>query len=64
MDTTIEVSIMDIEQLISIVTMIVTVASAIAIVTPTPMDNVVLKFIKQVLNVLALNMGKAKNKDD
>lgn len=55
---------MDIEQLISIVTMIVTVASAIAIVTPTPVDNMVLKFVKQVLNVLALNMGKAKNKDD
>lgn len=54
---------MDWEQVISVVTMIVTVASAVAVVTPTSIDNIALKYIKQVLDVLALNVGNAKNKD-
>lgn len=39
---------------------VVTVASAIATVTPTPVDNVALRVVRQVVDVLALNVGKAK----
>mgnify|MGYP003575781059 CR=1 FL=1 len=37
------------------------VASAIAAVTPTPKDNVVLGVLRKVLDIFALNVGRAKN---
>lgn len=37
------------------------VASAIAAVTPTPKDNVVLGVVRKVLDIFALNVGGAKN---
>ena len=37
------------------------VASAIAAVTPTPKDNVVLGVLRKVLDIFALNVGGAKN---
>lgn len=38
-------------------------ASAIAALTPTPKDDEILKKIKGWINVLALNVGNAKNKE-
>ena len=43
---------------------IVGVASLIATVTPTPKDNAILGVAKKVLDTLAGNWGKAKNKDE
>lgn len=37
------------------------VASAIAAITPTPKDNVVLGVLRKVLDIFALNVGGAKN---
>lgn len=37
------------------------IASAIAAVTPTPKDNVVLGVLRKVLDIFALNVGGAKN---
>ena len=37
------------------------IASAIAAVTPTPKDNVVLGVVRKVLDIFALNVGGAKN---
>lgn len=44
--------------------LVVTAAAAIAAMTPTPKDDGVVKFLRKIINVLALNVGKAKNKDD
>lgn len=41
---------------------IIAVASAIAAATPTPKDDSALKTIYKVIDVLALNIGKAKDK--
>jgi len=48
--------------LIGILTGIVTVASAIAALTPTPKDDAVVGKVYKVIDWLALNVGKAKNK--
>jgi len=50
------------EALIGIITGIVTVASAIAALTPTPKDDGVIKKIYNIVDVFALNVGKAKDK--
>jgi len=49
-------------ELIGILTGIVTVASAIAALTPTPKDDGVVKKVYSWLDLLALNVGKAKEK--
>lgn len=49
---------------VNIAPAIVMVASAIAVVTPTPIDNKALVWVKRILNVLALNIGAAKNAQD
>ena len=47
--------------IISVLTAIVTAASAIAALTPTPADDSFIgKYIYPVVNWLALNVGKAK----
>jgi ABC-type transporter lipoprotein component MlaA len=38
---------------------VVTIASAISMVTPSPVDNQVLKFVKNVVDTMALNVGRA-----
>ena len=43
------------------ITSVVTAASAICALTPTPKDDSVVSKIRQFLDVLALNVGKAKN---
>jgi|TARA_R100000315_G_C5171148_1_gene98786 hypothetical protein len=50
------------EEILSIATGIVAVASAICALTPTPKDDGVVKKIYAVVEWLALNVGKAKDK--
>ena len=46
------------------VTAVVTLAAAIAAITPSRHDDRIVQFILDVINKLALNIGKAKNADD
>ena len=46
-----------------ILTALVTLAAAIAVVTPSKTDDKILNAILDVINALALNVGKAKNAD-
>ena len=48
-------------ELIGTVTMIVTVASIIAASTPTPKDDVWIGKLYKFIDLLALNIGKAKH---
>jgi len=50
------------DALIGIITGVVAVASAIAALTPTPKDDTIVGKIYKVLDMLALNVGKAKDK--
>ena len=50
------------EALIGILTGFVALASAIAALTPTPKDDGWVKKIYKVVDLLALNVGKAKDK--
>jgi hypothetical protein len=47
-----------------IVTAVVALASAIAAVTPTPAPGTTLAKVYSVIDFLALNIGKAKDKGD
>ena len=49
-------------ELIGILTGVVTVASAIAALTPTPKDDGIVGKAYKIVDWLALNVGKAKNK--
>ena len=46
------------------VTLTVSGCAAIAALTPTQVDNKIFNLALRVLNVIALNVGKAKNADD
>ena len=48
--------------LVGWVTIIVTVASIITALTPTPKDNVWIVKIYKIIEAMALNIGKAKDK--
>ena len=48
--------------MISVLTMIVTVASLIAASTPTPKDDIWIGKLYKLVDLLALNIGKAKEK--
>lgn len=48
----------------SIVTAVVALASAIAAVTPTPKEGSVLAKVYSLIDFLALNIGKAKDKGE
>ena len=48
--------------MISVLTMIVTVASLIAASTPTPKDDVWIGKLYKLVDLLAFNIGKAKEK--
>ena len=52
----------NIETVIAIVTAVVTLASLIASITPTPKDNAVIAKLYKVIDLLALNIGHAKEK--
>ena len=47
-------------ELVGLVTMIVTVASIVAASTPTPKDDVWIGKLYKFVDLLALNIGKAK----
>ena len=48
--------------LLAILTSVVAVASAVAALTPTPKDDTIVAKIYKVVDWLALNVGKAKQK--
>jgi hypothetical protein len=50
------------EELLSIATGVVALASAICALTPTPKDDGVVKKVYAIIEWLALNVGKAKDK--
>ena len=52
----------DIFTIISIISLIVTGASLIAASTPTPKDDVWIGKLYKLIDALALNIGKAKQK--
>ena len=52
----------NIEGIIAVVTGVVAVASAIAALTPTKSDDDFLGKVYKILDTLALNVGKAKDK--
>ena len=52
------------EALIGIITSVVAVASAIAALTPTPKDDTIVGKVYKVVDLLALNVGKAKDKSE
>jgi len=52
------------DQIIGALTAIVTGASALAALTPTPKDDSLIGKIYKVIDFLALNIGKAKDKGD
>lgn len=43
-------------------TAVVTAASLISALTPTPKDDGFVKFLTKVIDLLAINVGNAKNK--
>ena len=47
-----------------IVAGVVTVCAAIAAVTKSKSDDRIVQFILDIINKIALNIGKAKNEDD
>ena len=49
---------------VQLLTAIVTLASAIAAVTPTPKEGSTLAKIYSIIDLLAVNVGKAKEKGD
>ena len=48
--------------ILAAVTGVIAAASAIAALTPTPKDDAILYKIRQLIDLLALNIGNAKNK--
>ena len=55
---------MDFENLIQTITLLVTVASAVAAMTPTPAEGTRLWKFYKVIDFLALNVGRAKELGD
>ena len=53
---------MNIEEIVDIATLIVTIASIIAAITPTPKDDNLIRKIYKIIDLLAINVGKAKEK--
>jgi hypothetical protein len=51
------------EQIIEIITGIISCASIVAAITPGQRDNIILDKIMAFVNLLAVNVGNAKNKD-
>ena len=54
--------VIDIMEIVGYVTMIVTVASLVAASTPTPKDDVWIGKLYKMIDLLAINVGKAKEK--
>ena len=52
----------DLEQILGIIGIVIGAASAIAAATPTPKDDVIIGKVYKIIDLLALNVGKAKDK--
>jgi hypothetical protein len=50
------------EGILLVLTSAVTLASAVAALTPTPKDDSIVKKVYGLIDALALNVGKAKDK--
>ena len=50
------------EGIVAIITSTIALASAIAAMTPTPKDDGIVKKLCKLVDLLALNVGKAKDK--
>ena len=50
------------ESIIAIISGVIATASAIAAMTPTPKDDGIIKKVYKLVDLLALNVGKAKDK--
>ena len=50
------------EQLLGVVTSVIAACSAIAALTPTPKDDGFVKWCYKIIDMLALNVGNAKDK--
>ena len=50
------------EEILAILTGAVALASAIAALTPTPKDDGIVKKLYKLVDLLAINVGKAKEK--
>jgi len=54
---------LDLEQIGIILSSVIAIASVVAAITPTPKDNKVVSFLyKWLVEIPALNIGKAKDK--
>jgi len=53
---------MSIEDIVRIATAVIALASVIAAITPTPKDDGLIKKLYKILDLLAVNIGKAKDK--
>tara|TARA_B100000809_G_C14787080_1_gene405201 strand:- start:119 stop:307 length:189 start_codon:yes stop_codon:yes gene_type:complete len=51
----------NLEAILGAATAVVTAASALAALTPTPKDDGIVKAVYKVVDFLALNIGKAKD---
>ena len=47
---------------VSVITAVIALFSAISAVTPTPKEGSVLSYLYKIIDILALNIGKAKDK--
>ncbi len=50
-------------EIVALIMLLVPAANFITAATPTHWDNKVMNFISQILNIMAVNFGKNKNKD-
>ena len=50
------------EAIMAIISGVIATASAIAAMTPTPKDDGIMKKVYKLVDLLALNVGKAKDK--
>ena len=50
--------------MLQVLTAVVALCASIAAVTPTQVDNKILAKVTRVINILGLNVIKAKNADD
>ena len=53
---------MDASQIVELVLALVGIASTIATMTPNKTDDKAVQFVLDLINMLGMNMGKAKNK--
>ena len=50
------------ESIVAIISGVIATASAVAALTPTPKDDGIVKKLYKLVDLLALNVGKAKQK--